>query len=74
MIKDPFGLWEPRIVLNSLYNTILILLISTFLLLEIIHKLGVKIIINSTLDTQFIEVYKEVEGSKIEKRFLIIFI
>ena len=74
MIKDPFGLWEPRIVLNSLYNTILILLISTFLLLEIIHKLGVKIIINSTLDTQFIEVDKEVEGSKIEKRFLIIFI
>lgn len=74
MIKDPLGLWEPRIVLNSLYNTILILLISTFLLLEIIHKLGVKIIINSTLDTQFIEVDKEVEGSKIEKRFLIIFI
>lgn len=73
-IKLPLGELCPKITLNSLNKEILIVFISTIVLLDTTHRDDVIINKNKTLDTQLIDVFIDVEGSKIENRFLIMLI
>jgi hypothetical protein len=72
--SEPLGDEGPIITLNSLNNVVFIalknkeVLVGTIQIEEVITKT------NSTIDTQFNEKVELVEGSKIENRFVIIFI
>jgi len=73
IMRLPFGDACPRITLNSLNNEIFTVFKKIIILLETAHIDEEMIKTNIIEDTQLNDVLDEVEGSKIENRFVIIF-
>jgi hypothetical protein len=72
--SEPLGDEGPIITLNSLNNVVFIVLKNKEVLVGTIQIEEVITKTNSAIDTQFNEKAELVEGSKIENRFVIIFI
>jgi len=73
-ISDPFGDLLPIITLNSLNKVNLIKLSITITLEDTTHKDEDITIAKIDIEIQFREINEFVDGSKIEKRLLIMFI
>jgi hypothetical protein len=73
-INEPLGEEGPIITFSSLYNKAFTLLKNREVLEGITQTEGATIKINSVIDTQFNDKIELVDGSKIENKFVIIFI